>query len=134
MACPGTLSPFTIIKAMLFHSDKLTEKEIQNILDDFFTIHPPKNPIQEDQYGIRHYRVKRVPLLATDVLTVTRKLNASGLQFISTYAPDDEQESGEALVLLVPLNLYSRMESIMPLTNLINYASGRISKLALKSE
>lgn len=103
-------------------------------MDDFFTTHPPKNPIREDQYGIRHYRVKRVPLLATDVLTVTRKLNASGLQFISTYAPDDEQESGEALVLLVPLNLYSRMESIMPLTDLINYASGRISKLALKSE
>lgn len=131
---PETLSPFTIIKAMLFHSDKLTEKEIQNIMDDFFTTHPPKNPIWEDQYGIRHYRVNRMPRLAEDVLDVNRRLNSSGLQFISTFAPDREQESGEVIVLLVPLSLYSRMDTLMPLTDLINYASGRTSTLTLKSE
>lgn len=119
---------------MLFHSDKLTEKEVQNILDDFFTTRPPKNPIREDDYGIRHYRVKREKRLASDVLAVNHKLNSSGYQFISTYAPDDVEESGDAIVLLVPLNLYSRMDTLMPLTALINYASGRTSTLALKSE
>lgn len=119
---------------MLFHSDKLTEKEIQNIMDDFFTTHPPKNPIWEDQNGIRHYRVNRMPRLAEDVLDVNRRLNSSGLQFISTFAPDREQESGEVIVLLVPLSLYSRMDTLMPLTDLINYASGRTSTLTLKSE
>lgn len=94
---------------MLYHSNKLTEKEVKEVLDEFFLTHPTSGLIETFSNGVKRMSILNKPSIFADLRKANRKLLRGGCELFC----EESNVAGYVFVYFNPsLHLESQYESV----------------------